>query len=131
MGLDKKVVRCGPFGDVVASAVKVGQAIYLSGQVGVDAAGRIVGANDLEAQVRQAYVNIRDCLARLDAGLDNVVDEIWFVTDMGRVMANFRRVCELREEAYGAAPETTQTLVEVSALAMPGLMVEIRCVAHV
>lgn len=130
MGLDKKVIRFGPFKDVVANAVKAGDEVYLSGQVGVDAAGRIVGQNELTAQVEQAYRNIRDILARLDADLSSVVDETWFVTDMEQVMANFRQVYAVREAAYGGPPDTAQTLVQVSALAMPGLMVEIKCIAR-
>lgn len=130
MAVDKRVVRFGPFKNAVANAVQAGNIIYLSGQVSVDDAGKFVGINDLEAQVRQAYKNIRHVLARLDASLDNVVDETWFVTDMEQLMANFQLIYAAREKAYGATPDTTQTLVQVSALAMPELMVEIKCIAH-
>lgn len=130
MAVNKKVVRFGPFKNAVANAVQVGNIIYLSGQVSVDGDGKFVGLNDLAAQVRQAYINISDVLARLDAGLDNVVDETWFVTNMALVMDNFREMYAVREKAYGAIPATTQTLVEVRALAMPELMVEIKCIAH-
>ena len=130
MAVDKKVVRFGPFKNAVANAVQAGDIIYLSGQVSVDKAGKFVGINDLEAQVKQAYNNIAEVLARLDASLDNVVDETWFVTDMDQVMANFQQIYAVREQAYGASPATTQTLVQVSALAMPELMVEIKCIAH-
>lgn len=130
MAVDKKVVRFGPFKNVVANAVQAGNTIYLSGQVSVDSDGNFVGINDLSAQVEQAYKNIRDVLARLDANLENVVDETWFVTDMEQVMANFQQVYAVREQAYGAIPDTTQTLVQVAALAMPELMIEIKCTAH-
>ena len=131
MAVDKRVVRFGPFKNAVANAVQAGNIIYLSGQVSVDDAGKFVGINDLEAQVRQAYDNIRDVLARLDASLDNVVDETWFVTDMEQLMANFQQIYAAREKAYVATPDTTQTLVQVSALAMPELMVEIKCIAQI
>jgi len=131
VAVNKKVVRFGPFKNVVANAVQAGDTIYLSGQVSVDKAGNFVGINDLEAQVSQAYENIRYVLSRFDASLDNVVDETWFVTDMQQVMANFQQIYAAREKAYGATPDTTQTLVQVSALAMPELMVEIKCIAHV
>jgi 2-iminobutanoate/2-iminopropanoate deaminase len=130
VAVDKRVVRFGPFKNAVANAVQAGDIIYLSGQVSVDKAGKFVGINDLQAQVKQAYINISDVLARLDASLDNVVDETWFVTDMDQVMANFQQIYAVREQAYGASPATTQTLVQVSALAMPELMVEIKCIAH-
>ncbi len=130
MAVDKKVVRYGPFKKVVANAVQVGNVVYLSGQVSVDSAGNFVGVADLAAQVEQSYKNIREVLARLDASLENVVDETWFVTDMDQVMANFQQVYAVREQAYGKIPETTQTLVQVAALAMPELMIEIKCIAH-
>ena len=130
MAVDKKVVRYGPFKKVVANAVQVGNVVYLSGQVGVDSAGNFVGVADLVAQVEQSYKNIREVLARLDASLENVVDETWFVTDMDQVMGNFQQVYAVREQAYGKIPETTQTLVQVAALAMPELMIEIKCIAH-
>lgn len=130
MVVSKKVVRFGPYKNVVANAVQAGNIIYLSGQVSVDSTGNFVGINDLAAQVEQAYKNIRDVLARLDASLDNVVDETWFVTDMELVMANFKQVYTVREQAFGVIPDTTQTLVQVGALAMPELMVEIKCIAH-
>ena len=130
MAVDKKVVRYGPFKKVVANAVQVGNVVYLSGQVSVDSAGNFVGVADLAAQVEQSYKNIREVLARLDASLENVVDETWFVTDMDQVMANFQQVYAVREQAYGKIPDTTQTLVQVAALAMPELMIEIKCIAH-
>jgi 2-iminobutanoate/2-iminopropanoate deaminase len=42
-------------------AVKVGDTIYVSGQVSHDGRGNIVGLGDMEAQMRQAYANIRRC----------------------------------------------------------------------
>ena len=127
---NKKVVRFGPFKNAVANAVQVGNTVYLSGQVSVDDAGNFVGNNDMAAQIKQAYHNISDVLARLNMSLNNVVDETWFVTDMTKVMANFRQIYAVREQAYGEIPGTTQTLVQVSSLAMPELMVEIKCIAH-
>jgi 2-iminobutanoate/2-iminopropanoate deaminase len=127
---NKKVVRFGPFKNAVANAVQVGNTVYLSGQVSVDDTGNFVGIDDMAAQVKQAYHNISDVLARLNMNLNNVVDETWFVTDMTQVMANFKQIYAIREQAYGEIPGTTQTLVQVSALAMPELMVEIKCIAY-
>ena len=65
-----------------SQAVKVGDTIYLSGQVSHDDSGNIVGLRDMEAQMRQAYINIQKVLAQYGATIDNVVDEVVFVTDM-------------------------------------------------
>lgn len=130
MAIEKEVVRFGPFAAAIANGVRVGSALYLSGQVSLDDAGRVVGAGDYAAQFRQVYANIVDVLSRFDATLDNVVDETVFVTDMQGLMSDFDQFVPVRREAYGGEPQVTQTMVEVAALAMPGLMVEIKCIAQ-
>ena len=46
-----------------SQAVKVGDTIYVSGQVSHDDNGNVVSPGDMEAQMRQAYANIRKVLA--------------------------------------------------------------------
>ena len=70
-----------------AQAVKVGDTIYVSGQVSHDDMGNIVGLGNMEAQMRQAYANIHKLLAQYGATMDNIVDEILFVTDMNTAFA--------------------------------------------
>jgi enamine deaminase RidA (YjgF/YER057c/UK114 family) len=65
-----------------SQALKVGVTIYLAGQVGHDDKGEIVGQGNIEVQMRQAYANVKKILSRYGATMDNVVDEIPFVTDM-------------------------------------------------
>jgi len=65
-----------------AQSVKVGDTIYISGQVGHDETGKIVGRGDMKAQMRQTYINIQKVLTQYGATMDNIVDEILFVTDM-------------------------------------------------
>jgi reactive intermediate/imine deaminase len=55
-----------------SEAVRVGDMLYLSGQVGVDAGGAVV-AGGIEAETRQTLENIRATLARHGASMDNVV----------------------------------------------------------
>jgi enamine deaminase RidA (YjgF/YER057c/UK114 family) len=70
-----------------AQAVKVGDTIYLSGQISHDEQGNIVGAGDMEAQMRQAWANIEKVLAQYGATVDNVVDEVVFATDIDAAYA--------------------------------------------
>jgi 2-iminobutanoate/2-iminopropanoate deaminase len=51
-----------------SQAVKVGDTIYLSGQVSHDDTGNIVGLGDMEMQMRQAYANVQKMLAQYGAG---------------------------------------------------------------
>ena len=57
-----------------SQAIKVGDTIYLSGQVGHDDKGDIVGEGNMEAQMRQAYANVKKLLGRYGAAMDNVID---------------------------------------------------------
>jgi 2-iminobutanoate/2-iminopropanoate deaminase len=109
-----------------AQAVKVGDTIYLSGQVSHDDEGKIVGLRDMEAQMRQAYANIKKVLAEYGATMDNVVDEILFVTDMDTA---FAAAVKCRREVFSGTPIVASTIVQIQRLAFPDLMVEIRCVA--
>lgn len=63
------------------------QTIYVSGQVGHDDKGNIVGKGNMEMQMRQAYANIKKVLAQYGATIDNIVDELLFVTDMDAAFA--------------------------------------------
>ncbi|MCL6416644.1 RidA family protein [Aestuariirhabdus sp. Z084] len=128
MSIEKQSVRSGPYKNIFAQAVKVDNVLYLSGQVGIDDSG-VAGADVIE-QTRLAYVNIQKVLSEFGASLDNIVDETLFVTDINEVMTNAEPMFEARALAYGGVPEVCQTLVQVSALVMPTLKLEIKCVAH-
>ncbi len=127
----REVIRFGPFKDLIANGVKVGNAIYLSGQVSVDAEGAVVGAGDLPTQIRQAYANVAETLAAFGAGMDDIVDEMWLVTDIADAMSNLEQVFTTRAEAFGKNPDITQTMVEVAGLVFPELLIEIKVVAYV
>jgi 2-iminobutanoate/2-iminopropanoate deaminase len=70
-----------------SQAIKVDSTIYLSGQVSHDDKGDIVGEGNMEAQMRKSYSNVKKILGRYGAAMNNVVDEILFVTDMDAAMA--------------------------------------------
>jgi 2-iminobutanoate/2-iminopropanoate deaminase len=111
-----------------AQAVKVGDTIYVSGQVSHDDKGSVVGHGDMEIQMRQAYENIQKLLTQYGATLKNVVDEILFVTDMD---AAFAAAVKCRQEIFSGTPVIASTIVQIQRLAFPELMIEIRCVAKV
>ena len=111
-----------------AQAVKVGDTIYLSGQVSHDDSGNIVGRGDIEAQMRQAYTNIMKILAQYGASMDNIVDEILFVTDMNTAYA---AAVKCRKDIFFGTPVVASTIVQIQRLAFPELMIEIKCVAKV
>jgi 2-iminobutanoate/2-iminopropanoate deaminase len=108
-----------------SQAVKVDNTIYVSGQVSHDEKGNIVGLGDMQMQMRQAYANIEKVLAQYGATMDNVVDEMIFVTDMD---AAFAARVKCGQEVFSDNPVLASTIVQIQRLAFPELMVEIRCI---
>jgi 2-iminobutanoate/2-iminopropanoate deaminase len=90
-----------------------------------DDKGNIVGLGDMQAQMRQAYANIGKVLAQFGATLDNILDEVLFVTDMD---AAFAARVKCRQEVFSDNPVLASTIVQIQRLAFPELMVEIRCI---
>ena len=106
--------------------VQRGRTVYIAGQVAFDASGALVGKGDFKAQARQVMENLKAALAAANATFDNVVKVTTYVTDMSQIQA----LREIRAGYFGTNPPAS-TLVQVVALAMPDLMVEIEAIAVV
>ena len=111
-----------------SQAVKFDNTIYVSGQVSHDDKGNIVGRGDMQVQMRQAYANIEKVLVQYGATMENIVDEVLFVTDMD---AAFAARVKCRQEVFSDNPVLASTIVQIQRLAFPELMVEIRCICKV
>jgi 2-iminobutanoate/2-iminopropanoate deaminase len=109
-----------------SNGVKAGDTIYVAGQVALDGEGRLVGPGDVVAQTRQVLENIRRVLHAGGATLDDVVKVTVYLANVD----DRPRINEVRQ-AYFGANRPASTLVEVSRLAFPGLLVEIEAVAVV
>jgi len=114
-----------PFGYSHVVDVPASRIVYISGQVPLDAAGRLVGEGDFAAQVRQVFENLTAALEAADASWDDVVKLDYFVRDIGQV-ASLR---EIRDEYVNTAQPPASTLVEVSRLFRDDVLVEIEAVA--
>jgi enamine deaminase RidA (YjgF/YER057c/UK114 family) len=108
--------------------LEVGDAVllFLSGQVALDEAGNLVGEGDMTRQTEHVYDIIGKLLASAGAGFDDVVKLTTYLTDISQVGAHR----EVRVRYLPAEPPAS-TLVEVSRLIRPGLLVEIDVVAAV
>ncbi|MEW5990859.1 MAG: RidA family protein [Chloroflexota bacterium] len=104
-----------------------GRLVVVSGQVPLDADGRLVGPGDPEAQVRQVFDNLRTALAAADAGLEHVVKLTFFVTDLD----DLEVVRRVRDEYLGPGPRPASSLVRVAGLVNPAFRVEIEALAAV
>ena len=127
MTIEKKIFRSGPYADLFCQGVRVGETIYLAGQVGTDETG--AAPQDLVSQMKNAYANVQSVLTEYGATMDNVIDETWFVTDIDNTMAKVEDLFAARAEIYGKKPEVSQTLVQVAGLVDPSFKIEIKCVA--
>jgi reactive intermediate/imine deaminase len=107
-------------------AVRAGDLLFVSGIVPVDGAGRLVGGDDVVEQTRAVFENMRTVLAAADAGPGDVVKVTVFLTDVD----DRTRINPVRQEFFGDV-RPASTLVEISALAVPGAKVEVECVAVV
>lgn len=111
-----------------SQGVRVGDVVYVAGQTALGDDFTVVGPGDMEAQMRAAYAGVARVLAMFDAQLGDVVDETLYVTD---IMAAVTCAKQVRGEIYGEAFEVASSLIGVSGLGSPDLMIEIKCVAHV
>lgn len=128
MSIEKQTFKRGPLRDVFAEGVRVGNVLYLAGQVGIDLEGR-VGAT-LAEQTRLAYSNVASILAKFDATMQNVVDETIFVTSIPELLTDAAAFTAARSSFYGEKPDVAQTLVQVAGLFRPEFRIEIKCIAH-
>ncbi len=106
-----------------SAAVRTGNLLFLSGQVG-RREGRM--GEDIEEQTRFTLENIRETLAGADASLADVVKVTVFLTDM----ALWPKMNEVYREYFPSDPPARSAL-GVNGLALPELLVEIECVAEV
>ena len=105
-------------------AVRAGNLLFVSGVVPVDADGNLVGEGDVVEQTRQVFRNIESVLTAAGATIGDVVKVTVYLVDI----VDRARINPVRQEVFGDA-RPASTLVEVSALAVPGALLEIECVA--
>ncbi len=103
---------------------KVGNTLYIAGQIALDPTGSLVGKDDIEAQAQQVYANLQSILKELGGTLNDIVKMTTYLTDRSQ-LAGFRRA---RNRVFND-PFPPNTLLFVSGLAQPDYLVEIEAVA--
>ena len=104
-----------------------GKMVFVSGQVSRNARGEIVGEGDIRVQTRQVLENLKSVLAQGGAAMDDVVKVTVFVTN---VAEHYSEIHEVRAE-YFPKDYPASTMVEVKALVLPELLIEIEAIAVV
>jgi len=109
---------------VFSPAVRVGNLLFLSGQIGTDSTGRLV-AGGLQAEARQALNNVRATLERYGSSLDRVAKCMVFLADI-RDYADFNEIYV----SYFRARKPARSAIAGSGLAL-NARVEVECIGVV
>ena len=106
-------------------AVPAGRMVFASGQVARDVDGSLVGPGDIRAQTRKTLENLQAVLAEGGATMDDVVKVTVFVTSLSE---HFAAIHEVRKEFF-KSDYPASTLVEISSLVDPEMLIEIEAIA--
>ncbi|MGK7908979.1 MAG: RidA family protein [Synechococcus sp.] len=110
--------------------IKVGNTLYISGQVGRDENLQVV--EELEAQFVQAFENVKKVLSAAGATFDDVVEMMTYhVTEAEKTPVTIPHLPLFMQvkDRYFTHQFPTWTGVGVTGLSTPGLIVEIKCTA--
>lgn len=110
----------------VVSVSNPGRMIFLAG-VGAndEGEGKLVHAGEFRAQCQYVYRKIRRLLETEGAGLGNIAKITTYLTDIRHI----REMSQCRREALGDQPKPVHTLLNVSQLADPGMLIEVDVIA--
>ena len=118
---------CPTFGWTHVVTTIGGKTIHISGQVGINANGELVGRGDLKRQTEQAFENIKLALEAAGATFEHVVKSTIFVVNFKPDMLPVIR--EVRGRYFSREHPPASTLVGVTALAGPEWLIEIEATA--
>ena len=108
----------------IALGYRVGDVVVLSGQAAISRDGQVIGVGDFDAQAEATFQNVKTVLELAGSSMENIINVNIYLTDM----ANFPKILELREKWF-TPPYPADTIVQVAALALPGLELEIEAIA--
>ena len=98
--------------------------VFIAGQVALAADGTLVGAGDIDAQLSQVFANLRIAVEAAGGTLKDIACLTVYLRDI----AHHRNYLDALAEAFvGVRP--AETLVQVSRLGLPELLVEIQAIA--
>lgn len=106
-----------------------GEIVVVAGQVGMDAAGRLVGPGDVMAQTKRAFANIETVLRAAGAGMRDVVRFQTFLIYAADIDGFMQARREVFPRYYPDGVYPPNTILVVARLVQPELLVEIEAMA--
>jgi 2-iminobutanoate/2-iminopropanoate deaminase len=103
-----------------------GRTVYVSGQVAFDAEGNVVGEGDIKLQTETVLEHVKTVVEEAGGSMEDIVKVTVFISDMGL----YDDIHEVRRR-YFEEPFPASSMVEVSALIDPRLLIEIEAIAVV
>ena len=127
--LDPKTLM-PPVGYSHVAKVHGGTIVYLAGQVASDASGKLIGEGNFEAQVEQAFRNLRIAVEAAGGTMADIVKlNIYLVAEVEQ--DSVPKLRAIRDRYVNVEKPPASTLVVVSRLARPGWLIEIEAVAAI
>jgi len=99
--------------------------VHLAGQVALDREFGIVGGDDLGEQTRAAMRNVEAALTAAGAAWGDVVRRTVYTLHP----TEYETITAAIDDVTGGAEHPAQTIVGITGLAVPGLLIEIECTA--
>ena len=108
----------------MSQGMKVGNLVYVSGQIALDPNGTLVGKDNMTAQANRVFQNIAEVMRHAGGAPENIIKITAYLTDMSR----YSEYSAARTQFFkGRRPASTT--VGVTSLAFEGLLVEVEAVA--
>jgi len=107
---------------VYSQATRVGNTIWVSGQIPLDPKTKELVVGDMEVQVRQVFENLKAIVVAAGAGLDDVVKATVYLIDLSHFALVNRVMAEFFHEPYPA-----RAAIGVAALPR-GAQIEVECI---
>lgn len=99
--------------------------VHFAGQVALDPQFGIIGGDSLSEQTKAAMNNLAEVMAAADVGWDDIVRRTIYTVHP----TEYETITAAIDEMTGGAAHPAQTIVGITGLAIPGLLIEIECTA--
>jgi 2-iminobutanoate/2-iminopropanoate deaminase len=110
----------------IKAATRVGNLLFVSGQVPLGPTGTMVGIGDFRLQAEQVFSNLGAALEAGGSGFDRIVKLTSFFTDIARDLPVYR---EVRDRHIAGEHAAASSAIQVAQLFHPAAWLEVEAIA--